>query len=172
MANFRLKNVLIAKLAGWFPALGRKLTEGYRPTAVAAAVPWQRLDKPVRDCRIALVTTAGIHHNTQQPFDMQDADGDPTFRVIDASASWGDFTITHDYYDHADADKDPNIILPLDRLKEFVSAGEVGELAPRHYSFMGHIVGRHLPTLVENSAVTVAEELLADQVDLVILSPG
>lgn len=170
--NFRLKNMIISKLAGRFPALRRKLVAGYQPVAKTGAVPWQRLDRPLSECKVAFVTTAGIHHTTQQPFNMKDVDGDPTFRTLDAETLWNDFTITHDYYDHANAEKDPNIVLPLDRLKEFEGEGVIGELAKRHYGFMGHVDGDHLVHLVEKSARTVAEELKNDQVDLVLLAPA
>lgn len=168
----RLKNIFIAKLVGLFPGLGRKLAAGYQPAANPGEIPWTPMGKALKNCRVALVTTAGIHHRDQAPFDMQDPDGDPSFRLLNGRADWSDFKITHDYYDHADADRDPNIILPLDRLREFVAEGVVGALADRHYSFMGHIVGRHLPTLIEKTAAEVAGLLKEDRVDLVLLSPG
>lgn len=168
----RLKNILVAKLVGWLPALGRLLAAGYKPESISGVIPWNDFVKPLDECRVALVTTAGIHHKSQQPFDMQDVDGDPTYRELNGSAPWDDFTITHDYYDHTNAGKDPNIILPLDRLREFAGEGMIGSLAQKHYSFMGHIVGRHLDSLVEKTAVEIAGRLKADGVDLVILSPG
>lgn len=170
--NFRLKNIIISKLASWFPALRDKLVAGYQPVDRAGDIPWKRLDRPLSECKVALVTTAGIHHKSQQPFNMKDADGDPTFRVLDAKTLWADFTITHDYYDHSNARKDPNIVLPLDRLKEFEEEGVIGEMAQKHYGFMGHVAGDHLVDLVEKSAREVALELKNDQVDLVLLAPA
>lgn len=170
--NFRLKNIILSKLAGRFPALRKKLVDGYRPTAQTGAVPWKRLERPLSECKVAFVTTAGIHHADQQPFDMKDVDGDPTFRTLDAETLWDDFTITHDYYDHANAKKDPNIVLPLDRLREFEAEGIIGELAKQHYSFMGHIDGDHLDHLIEKSARDVVAELKRDQIDLVLLAPA
>lgn len=170
--HFRLKNIIIAKLAGWFPALAEKLVAGYQPVSNVGGVPWAQLNKPLDECKVAFVTTAGIHHGSQQPFDMQDADGDPTYRVLDSETLWDDFKITHDYYNHANAEKDPNIVLPLDRLKEFKSAGVIGELAKKHYGFMGHVDGEHITHLIEKSAREVADNLKSDQVDLVILAPA
>lgn len=173
MSNLsRLKNIAIAKLAGLFPGLGRKLAEAYQPEARSGATPWTPLEKPLKECRVAMVTTAGIHHRSQQPFDMQDPDGDPSYRALAGSVGWDDFMITHDYYDHAHADKDPNIVLPLDRLREFASEGLIGGVAEKHYSFMGHITGHHIETLISRTAEDVADQLRSDQVDLVILSPG
>jgi len=44
---------------------------------------------------------------------MMDPAGDPTFSEIPAVASYEDLDITHDYYDHTDADRDINVVFPL-----------------------------------------------------------
>ena len=135
-------------------------------------VPWTPLCKPLAESRVALVTTAGVHHKSEVPFDMVDPEGDPTFRVIDVSRPITDLVITHDYYDHSDADKDINIIFPIQRLREFESDGLIGEVAKTHYGFMGHIVGRHIQTLINKTAPQVARRLRNDAVDIVFLTPG
>lgn len=63
-------------------------------------------------------------------------------------------------------------MLPLDRLDELVADGLLGSLSPRHFGFMGHIDGGHIPTLVEKKAPEVARSLKKDQVDLVLLTPA
>jgi D-proline reductase (dithiol) PrdB len=168
----RFKNQLLAWLANRCPPLGRRFLAGYRPRLSVGAIPWTPLRKPLAACRLALVTTAGVHHPGQHPFDMGDPDGDPSYRVLDGATITADYRITHDYYDHRDADRDLNVVLPLARLREFVQQGGVGCLADNHYSFMGHIVGRHLPTLLEQSAPQVARLLAAEGVDIVLLTPG
>lgn len=168
----RLKNRLIAKLITRFPSLAQRFITAYAPWESGEAVPWTRPTRPLRECTLAVVTTAGVHHRAQAPFDMRDSDGDPSFRVIDAATIGGDFRITHDYYDHSDAEKDLNIILPLDRLRELQQQGVIGRLAARHYSFMGHIDGRHIATLIAVTAKQVAEKLRQDHIDLVLLTPA
>ena len=168
----RMKNRLLAKLAARYPAVAQRLIENYQPLECVGDIPWTRPARPLRDSRLALVTTAGIHHPEQQPFNMQDRDGDPSFRVLDGNTLLADFRITHDYYDHRDARMDPNIIVPLDRLRELVADGVLGDLAQTHYGFMGHIDGPHINTLVHKTAREVAEKLRADQVDLVLLTPA
>ena len=173
MAIFgRLKNQFLARLATRFPALAQRFIDGYRPQETEGEIPWVKPAKPLRQSKLALVTTSGLHHQSQQPFDMSDKDGDPSYRQIDGESLFADFQITHDYYDHTDARKDPNIIFPLDRLRELVGAGVVGSLAKTHYSFMGHIDGHHIVTLVEKSAREVASKLKADRVNLVLLTPA
>lgn len=135
-------------------------------------IPWTPGKKLLRDSTVALVTTAGVHHRDQKPFNMIDTNGDPTFRVIDSVRPVSDLMITHDYYDHKDADKDINIVFPLERLKEFELEGYIGKVADTHYGFMGHIVGQHMKTLVNKSAPEVAKRLKRDHVDIVLLTPG
>lgn len=134
--------------------------------------PWAPLLKQVEKCRIALVTTAGVHLRSQSPFDMEDREGDPTFRVIPSQIGPEDLMITHNYYDHRDADRDINVVLPIQRLKELEVEGLVGEVAPHHFSFMGHIIGRHIETLTSRTAPEVAKMLKTDGVDAVFLTPA
>jgi D-proline reductase (dithiol) PrdB len=103
---------------------------------------------------------------------MTDADGDPSFRLLEGGTIENDYTITHDYYDHADARRDLNVVFPLGRLKEMQSAGCIGETAPRHISFMGHIDGPHVRTLVDETAPAAAQRLKQDGVDAVLLTPA
>jgi D-proline reductase (dithiol) PrdB len=168
----RFKNQLIAKIITRYPSLAQRFITAYEPWESGEAVPWSPPQKPLRECKLALVTTSGIHHRTQEPFDMQDSDGDPTFRVIDGATITDDYKITHDYYDHSDAEKDLNIIFPIDRLRELQQEEVIGQLADTHYSFMGHIDGRHIATLIGQAAKQVVEKLKKDQIEVVLLTPA
>ena len=167
----RVKNQIIAKSATRFPFLAKRFTEAFSPLETKG-VPWTPVSKPLAQCKVALVTTAGVHHFDHPPFDMNDPDGDPTFRVIDVSRPIGELMITHDYYDHSDTDRDINIVFPIQRLWELQCAGFIGRLTRIHYGFMGHIVGRQIQILVSQSAPEVARRLKADAVDTVLLTPG
>ncbi len=135
-------------------------------------VPWAALTRPVCACTVALVTTAGVHLRADPGFDMTDPDGDPSFRVIPVAAARAAVTITHKYYDHTAADRDLNVVLPVDRLRELVTDGLVGGVAPRMYSFMGHVDGAHVRTLMETTAPEVARRLRADGAEAVVLTPA
>jgi D-proline reductase (dithiol) PrdB len=172
MMTNRLKNRLIAKLITRFPSLAQRFITAYAPWESGEPIPWTRPSKPLRECTLAVVTTSGVHHRAQVPFDMRDNDGDPSYRVIEGASIGKDYRITHDYYDHSDAEKDLNIILPLDRLRELQRQGVIGRLADRHYSFMGHIDGRHIATLIAVTAKQVVERLHRDHVDVVLLTPA
>ncbi len=167
----RLKNRLIAKILTRYPFLVKILTASHKPVE-SVGIPWTPLKKALRDSTVAIVTTAGVHNKNQRHFDMVDPNGDPTFRVIDISKPLTDLMITHDYYDHTDADKDINIVFPIGRLREFEKETILGRLANLHYGFMGHILGPHLDTLIKITAPEVANRLKADDVDIVLLTPG
>jgi D-proline reductase (dithiol) PrdB len=168
----RLKNRGLAALATAFPAYGERLAAGYRAERQQGGVPWARVTKPLAASTIALVTTAGVHHRTQAPYDMHDRDGDPSYRELDLSLPLDSLMITHDYYDHGDADRDLNVVFPAERLRELAAAGEIGGVARLAYGFMGHITGRHLETLKRRTAPEVAALLKKAGVDAVLLAPG
>ena len=172
MSLSRLKNRLLARLATRYPVLAQRFIDAYQPWETEGEIPWTQVVKPLREARLALVTTAGIHHAGQPPFNMSDKDGDPGFRELDGATLFDAFRITHDYYDHSDADRDPNVVLPLVPLQELVAEGVLGGLAETHYGFMGHIDGRHILTLIEVQAQEVARRLKQDRVDLVLLAPA
>ncbi len=69
---------------------------------------------------------------------MSDPDGDPSYRVIPATSSPADLVITHDYYDHRDADRDINVVFPIDVLRRLQAEHRIGKSAPCFYSLMGH----------------------------------
>jgi D-proline reductase (dithiol) PrdB len=166
----RLKNRSIAKLVTFFPSLSKKLLESYSPPD-STTIPWTGVTKPLNETKWAVVTTAGVHHIRQKPFDMNDPNGDPSYRALETKDSM-EWMITHDYYDHSGADKDKNIVFPIDRLKEFESEGLIGALADTNYSFMGHITGDHIDSLINTIAPEVAAKLKADGADAVLLTPG
>jgi D-proline reductase (dithiol) PrdB len=161
----------LARLAGRLPALSDRLVASYRPRE-EIHVPWCPVGKPLERSKIALVTTAGVHHRGQRPFDMLDSRGDPAFRIVDGGAIENDFAITHDYYDHRDADRDINVVFPVTRLKEMLAAKVIGDLSARHFAFMGHITGGQVNRLSEVFAPQVAAMLAQDAVDAVLLTPA
>ncbi|NJN80989.1 MAG: hypothetical protein HC802_00995 [Caldilineaceae bacterium] len=136
------------------------------------AIPFAALTKPLSQCRVALLTTGGVHLRAQSPFDMDDPDGDATYREIPADAETSQLMITHKYYDHTDADQDMNIVFPLDRFRELADWGVIGGMARRHFAFMGHIDGPRLSDLMTISAPEVAAKLRGDGTDFAFLTPA
>ena len=165
------KDRAIAKIFTRFPALMEWWGKSH-DFVINVDTPWVPLRKDPKDSRIALVTTAGVHLRSQPPYDMEDKEGDPTFRDIPAETRIDDLMITHNYYDHQDADQDINVVLPMERLRELEAEGAIGGIAPRHFSFMGHIIGRHIDTLVNRTGPEVARMLKTDGVEAVFLIPA
>jgi len=167
----RFINRFFAKLNTRFPSLFDRAVK--KPAVMTFAdVPWSPLAKPLNACKVALVTTAGVHLLGQTPFDMLDRDGDASWRELPSATPIADYMITHDYYDHSDADRDINIVFPIERLRELKDTGLIGSLAEVNYGFMGHIDGRHIETLMKKTALQVGAALKAQGVDAVILTPG
>ncbi|HXY54061.1 MAG TPA: glycine/sarcosine/betaine reductase selenoprotein B family protein [Nitrospirota bacterium] len=171
MEIVRLKNKMIAKVITRFPSLAKMFIRSHDPWE-SEDVPWTPVTKSLDESKVAIVTTAGVHHKDQTPFDMGDPDGDPSYRIIDIQKKVSNLMITHDYYDHSDADRDINIVFPIQRLQEFEKEGVIGRMANIHYSFMGHITDRHILTLISSTAPEVARRLMEDNVDAVLLTPG
>ncbi len=109
---------------------------------------------------------------TDKEFDMNDPNGDSTFRRIPYDVNLKDLIITNKYYDHHDADHDPNLILPIEILNELQSEGAVGPSCENHYSFMGHIKEPHLTTLIKKNSVQAAKEIRLQKADIALLVPA
>ncbi len=134
-------------------------------------VPWAPLEKPLAECRLALVSSAGFVLRDQQPFDESVRGGDVTFRRIPNDVDVSDLVDTHrsESFDHTGLCRDPNVAFPLDRVRELAESGRVGSLARTHRSFMGSITapGR----LVRDTAPEEASSLVRDSVDVALLVP-
>jgi len=170
MANKLLSKIMVA-LYSRFPSLSHRSGASIDPLKFDDT-PWTPLSKPLSKSRLALVTTGGVHLPSDKPFDMDDTAGDPTFRVVPSNSNGADISITHDYYNHADADKDVNIVFPVDRIKEFAAEGRIGSLADNFYGFMGHIEEKYVDSLVNDHAAKVLEMMKADGVEVALLTPG
>ena len=134
-------------------------------------VPWTPLAKPLKECRAALVTSAGFSLPDQQPFDESIRGGDFSFRMIPGDSDVRRLANSQrsELFDHRGMLEDPNLAFPLDRLRELVARGRLGSLATANLSFMGSITapGR----LVQETAPAAAALLVKDQVDLALLVP-
>jgi D-proline reductase (dithiol) PrdB len=147
--------------------------------ATLKVYPWRRIDpvpcaplrKPIAKSRVALVTTAGLVPPGLPPFEESIKGGDYSYRVIVGNAetqALGEFHRSESF-DHAGIGKDRNVAFPLDRLHELARSGEIGEVSPRHLSFMGSITapGR----LMKRTAPEATRLLVKDEVDIALLVP-
>jgi D-proline reductase (dithiol) PrdB len=170
VARSGFKNRILARIYTAFPALAAAW--GKSLAMNRDAIPWTEAKKPLREATLALVTTGGIHLKTDRPFDMSDPDGDPSYREIPVAIPADLLTITHDYYDHRDADRDPELVFPARCLEELVARGALDALHPVAYGLMGHIEGPHIATLRERTAPEIARRLATANVDYALLVPA
>jgi D-proline reductase (dithiol) PrdB len=134
-------------------------------------IPWVTLDKPLSECRLGLVCTAGLVLPGQEPFDKSVKGGDYSMRMIPGDSAVSDLLDTHRSrsYDHTGLQRDANLAFPLDRARELVASGRIGSLASEHVSLMGSITapGRFM----RDTAPKAAARLRADGVDVALLVP-
>jgi D-proline reductase (dithiol) PrdB len=158
----------------WMPASLAAMYQNM-PAEREEPVPWTPLAKPLNRCRFALVTTAGIYvPGREPPFDTEREEreptwGDPSYRTIPRDTRQEEIGACHLHINNRDILADVNIVLPLDRFREMEEAGEIGTLAPTHYSFMGFQL--NTAEWRERSAPEVAERLRQEEVDAVVLTP-
>ena len=153
----------------------RKITEALirskRPSfrfQVYDDTPCTPLSKPLSACRLALITTGGLHRKDDTPFDLTIKNGDCSFRLLPSTFSRADLLISHRWYNHKFINADLNCVFPIDRMKEYEEKGIIGSLAPIHVSFMGHI---YVADELERNAEKVGRILKEDNVHAVFITP-
>ncbi|MFQ6030181.1 MAG: glycine/sarcosine/betaine reductase selenoprotein B family protein [Dehalococcoidia bacterium] len=128
------------------------------------------LNKPLSECLVSLFTTGGVHLKSDEPFDIIDAHGDPSYREIPTDVSVNDLTITHSHYSHVDADQDVNCMFPLDRLRELADQGIIGGVAAKAYAIMGF--NPDPSNLMARTAPALAQGFKEAGADLVFMTCG
>jgi D-proline reductase (dithiol) PrdB len=138
----------------------------YRWVRNPDAPPFAPLSKPLTECRVGLVTSGGVYVKGQVAFHFKD---DASYREIPRDVDYRDLRVTHFAYDLTDARADPNVVFPLATLRAIAQEGQVREVGPRAYSFVGGIYSAR--RVREELAPALADRLQQDEVDLAILVP-
>lgn len=131
-------------------------------------VPFTPYDKDLPSATVALVSATGVYLADQEPFPGEDP-GDTTYRVIPADAPLDSMRIVHNHYDHSEADADPNIVFPLQTLRELVEDGVIGAVNDKHYSY-GFTT--KLKELYEKTFPELADKIERSKTKLVLLTAG
>ena len=127
--------------------------------------------KPLADCRVAIVSSAGLVAPGDPPFDPDVKGGDWSWRAIAAGIDIQSLEEHHrsDAFDHSGIERDRNMGLPLDRLGDLADDGVIGEVAPRHASIMGSITA---PGRFQRDTVPeIVDAFASDHVDVALLVP-
>jgi D-proline reductase (dithiol) PrdB len=137
-------------------------------------IPWTPLRRPLAQATVALISSAAVSLQTDQPFDQEGErrdpwHGDESYRRIPRDATERDVDVYHLHINTSFAERDLNCALPLQRLIELEATGEIGHAAPTHYSFQGYILDPD--ELLEQSAPAMIQQMQAEQVDIALLVP-
>ncbi|MDX1747440.1 MAG: glycine/sarcosine/betaine reductase selenoprotein B family protein, partial [Halobacteriales archaeon] len=133
-------------------------------------VAFAPLKKPLSESTVALVGTAGVHLDDQEPFHVETVAGDPTYRLIPDDVDMSRLRFTHTHYDTAPAEEDPNVVFPLDRLHEAEDERRIGGTTPVHIGMMGF--NPDPSRVADETAPAVAKEVADAGADVVVLVPG
>jgi D-proline reductase (dithiol) PrdB len=133
-------------------------------------VPLAPLRKPLRECRLTFVSTAGVQPKGSLPLDTVHPIGDYTFRRVPSSAKPADLEIHQIKFPTVGAHRDLNVIFPIERLNELVAEGTLGGLTASFFTFIGYNMD---PERVErNLAVGIADAVEGEQADIALMCPA
>ena len=153
----------------------RQVMKAWAARQEPGVIHFTLLAKSLRECTVALVSTAGVARNDDRPFD-QDGErrdpwwGDPSFRAIPLGTTEKDVRLYHLHIDPRFGEADLDVVLPMRRLAELAGEGVVGRAAPTHYSVMGYILKPK--ELVEQTGPAIAARMRAERVDAAALVPA
>ena len=138
-------------------------------------IPWTPLSKPLSECTVALLSSAGIALKTDMPFDQEGERqnpwwGDPSYRILPKTATQAEVRLYHMHIDPVYAEQDLNCLFPLQRLQELEACRRIGHASPRHYSIMGYILNPEV--LLRETVPAIIRNLKEDLADVVVLVPA
>ncbi len=139
-----------------------------------AQTPWTPLSKPLSECKVTLVSTAGIFRKGDVSFDYdreraEPSWGDPTHREIPRTCGQDDCEYSHLHIDMSVLTKDRNVAWPVDIFEDFEREGVIGRLADTLYSIMGYIP--NFNPLIKGTAPKMVEKMKAEGVDAAFIIP-
>jgi len=145
--------------------------------------PFTTMSKPVSEAKIGLLTTSGhfVEGDDPKPFGVEDMSqaealsriseflkGEPVLSAIPVDIVREKLRVRHGGYDTRAAQADHNTVLPIDRMIELETEGEISQVLENAYSFVGATAQK---PLIHTYAPQWAERLISDGVDGMILVP-
>ena len=129
------------------------------------ATPWIT-PPPLAESTICLVTSAALHRRDDVPFRF----GDSGYRLIPDDVDPNDLVQSQVSvnFDRTHYQRDMNVVLPIDRLRELHGAGEIGGVSPVHFSVQGASPDAKA---FEASAADMANRMRELGVDAAMLAP-
>jgi D-proline reductase (dithiol) PrdB len=131
-------------------------------------VPFTPFDKDLSTAIVTLVSATGVYGPDQEAFPTEDP-GDTSYRLIESTTEASTLRIAHHHYDHSEADTDPNIVFPIDSLRELAAEGVIAGVNNKHYSY-GFTT--RLKELYDKTFPEIADKVERSRTKLVLLTAG
>ena len=123
------------------------------------------IPKPLIEAKVAIVTSASLHHEDDDDF----APSDTSYRVIEKDRR--DIVVGHwsPNFDASGVSADLNVVFPIDRLKELENQGVIGSVSDVHIAVAGNQFD--LSGIRLDGGPAAAALLNKHEVDVVLLTP-
>ena len=138
----------------------------YRWVTSAEPAPLAQMRRPLDQSRLALIASGGIYVAGQIAFHFKD---DTSFRLVPTDVETRDLRATHFAYDLTDARRDPNVVFPIDTLRQLVERGKIGSLTRHAFTFMGGIYSSR--RVRDELAPAIARRVVDEGADAALLVP-
>lgn len=145
-----------------------EITSSLPPLPIAEMGPpvLTRLSKPLREARVMIVTSAGVHLRQDPRFSSPN---DMSFRLLPAEVPPSLLAPSHPTPVRDPAQHDINVVYPYQRLLELAAEGFIGSVTAYHLSMLGAI--KKLRELVQEMAPRMAVEAKRQGADVVLHIP-
>ena len=154
------------------PGLWVTVNERYPGSMITKTdfVQLAKLKKPLAESRLTFVSTSGVQTKGTLPFDTAHPVGDYTFRPVPSDSKPSDLEIHQLKYPTASAEKDLNVIFPIERLQELAKEKVIGGLTRNFFSFIGYNMDAE--RLEKTLAKDIADAVEAEKPDAALLAPA
>ena len=121
--------------------------------------------KPLSDSKVAIVTSASLHHEDDDDF----APSDTGYRILEKDRR--DIVVGHwsPNFDASGVSADLNVVFPIDRLQELENEGVIGAVSEIHIAVAGNQFD--LSGIRLDGGPSAAALLNKHEVDVVLLTP-
>ena len=133
-------------------------------------VPLTKPATAITESKLLFLSSSGVQPTGSLPFDVAHPVGDFTFRRVPSKSSVEDLEIHQIKYPTDGASVDLNVIFPIERLREEVTAGNIGGLTENFLTFIGYNMS---PSRVEMElAECMADAVNEEGPDIVLAAPA
>src|SRR5438128_2532530 len=88
-------------------------------------VPFTPVTGKLSELSIALVSSSGVLLEGQEPY----GESDESYRVIPGDVDVSTQRFKHPHYDTSEAARDPNVLFPMERLRELAAEGFIKKVS-------------------------------------------